>query len=608
MSSPAAKALEDSVSSSKRSSGSWSSMKSKVSESVSDIIKQVGGGGGGGGGGTFEGVDSDSDSEGNYLTTPDAFDIDRPLPFLPSLLSRLTSLFHFLYGPLSTSEILRALRLSVPLFFLIGSYWLLRSLKDPVITAICGVQVIPRAKMLSVIVVLCVVTIYNYLLDRVPRHLLFYYFGVFYFFLFSGIAWLLRGELEDAVPDEGRLLGWVSYCCIESFGSLMVSLFWSFTNSITLPSTQKSTYGFLTAVAQIGSILGPTLVTFCAPRYGIPLVYAIGGFGMLGIVGGMHNYISIYGCKPVNEGGTSEGCNEREKKGAGVMEGVRLFAEHNYVKGIFAISCLFMVEVTIVDYTMKVLAKEYFDEMYPCEEGESCWGGNGLSIEGSKAFASFMGIFGQSTNTLSFLFSFLGTSFVIRSLGLRLTLLLFPSMCLGVILVVRTFPDLWVVFGAMMMLKGFSYALNNPTKEILYQPTSQGVKYKSKSWIDIFGARGSKALGSIVTDAFKDSAENLVANGSLVAIAVASFLIFNARYMGRQYDEYMESGYVVGGDNSGLLDGYAGVEGGIEMGGVEDDEDDTACGVEEEGQSEVEDDEEDEEDEEEEEEDKINQV
>ncbi|GMH72256.1 hypothetical protein TrST_g2229 [Triparma strigata] len=600
MSSPAAKALEESVSSSKRSgdgsfkTGSWSSMKSKVS----DIIKGMGGGGGGG---TFEGVDSDS--EGTYLTSPDTFDIDRPLPFLPSLLSCLTTLFHTLYGPLSSSEILRALRLSIPLFFLIGSYWLLRSLKDPVITAICGVQVIPRAKMLSVIVVLCVVTIYNYLLDIVPRHLLFYYFGIFYFFLFSGIAFSLTKELENAQPNEGRWLGWISYCCIESFGSLMVSLFWSFTNSITLPSTQKSTYGFLTAVAQIGSILGPTIVTVGTPRYGIPVVYFIGALGMIGIVIGMHNYISIYGSKPLNSSNSTS-----KKSGAGVMEGIKLFGEHNYVKGIFAISCLFMVEVTIVDYTMKVLAKEYFDEMYPCEEGESCWGGNGLSIEGSKAFASFMGIFGQSTNTLSFLFSFLGTSFVIRSLGLRLTLLLFPSMCLGVILVVRTFPDLWVVFGAMMMLKGFSYALNNPTKEILYQPTSQGVKYKSKSWIDIFGARGSKALGSIVTDAFKDSAENLVANGSLVAIAVASFLIFNARYMGRKYDEYMESGYVVGGDNSGLLDGYAGVEGGIEMGGVEDDEDDTACGVEEEGQSEVEDDEEDEEEEEEEEEDKINQV
>eukprot|EP00518_Triparma_eleuthera_P022302 CAMPEP_0197549966 /NCGR_PEP_ID=MMETSP1320-20131121/3717_1 /TAXON_ID=91990 /ORGANISM="Bolidomonas sp., Strain RCC2347" /LENGTH=191 /DNA_ID=CAMNT_0043110269 /DNA_START=21 /DNA_END=592 /DNA_ORIENTATION=+ len=191
---------------------------------------------------------------------------------------------------------------------------------------------------------------------------------------------------------------------------------------------------------------------------------------------------------------------------------------------------------------MKMLAKEYFDGLYPCQEGESCWGGAGLSEEGSKGFAAFMGTFGQATNTLSFLFSFLGTSAVIRRLGLRLTLLLFPSLCLGVILMVRAVPDLWVVFGAMMLLKGFSYALNNPTKEILYQPTSQAVKYKSKSWIDIFGARGSKAMGSVVTNAFSDSASDLVNNGSLVGIAVASFLIFNARFMGRKYDEYTESG------------------------------------------------------------------
>ena len=47
----------------------------------------------------------------------------------------------------------------------------------------------------------------------------------------------------------------------------------------------------------------------------------------------------------------------------------------------------------------------------------------------------------------------------------------------------------------MLLLKGFSYCLNNPCKEILYQPTSSSVKFKAKSWIDIFGQRGSKALG-----------------------------------------------------------------------------------------------------------------
>ena len=193
-----------------------------------------------------------------------------------------------------------------------------------------------------------------------------------------------------------------------------------------------------------------------------------------------------------------------------------------------------MVEVTIVDFTMKRLAKDYFDETFPCSEGEACWssdtgGPTGLSQEASTAFARFMGVFGQATNSLSFVFSLLGTSAVIRNFGLRLTLLLFPSLCLLVIITVRNFPSLWVVFGAMMLLKGFSYALNNPTKEILYQPTSSAVKYKSKSWIDIFGARGSKALGSVVTDAFSEDTVALVSNGSLVGMAVATFLIIQSR-------------------------------------------------------------------------------
>ena len=40
----------------------------------------------------------------------------------------------------------------------------------------------------------------------------------------------------------------------------------------------------------------------------------------------------------------------------------------------------------------------------------------------------------------------------------------------------------------------------------------------------------------------------LVANGSLVGMAVASFLIWNARYMGKTFEEYTESGYIVGED------------------------------------------------------------
>jgi AAA family ATP:ADP antiporter len=495
----------------------------------------------------------------------------------------LMRVFNYLYGEMEIEEIYRIVTLSATLFFMIGGYWLLRSLKDPVMAALCGVENIPRAKMLSVVVVLGVVFVYNKLIDMYPKHKLFYLFGTFYFIIFTVIAFLLSTDeigLKNEVASSDRILGWVVYCSIESFGSVMVALFWSFVNSSVTLESAKSAYGFMVAAAQIGSILGPTVVTY-ADVIGIPCCFFIGALCMLALQFTMYVYIKKYGAvstkeleeqSEANAGKSSK--NKKKKKGAGVMEGLHLFMKHDYIKGIFAVSVLFMIEVTIIDYTMKVLAKEHYDALYsglPDSQARS-----------SEAFASFMGLFGQCTNTLSFFFSLLGTSAVIRTLGLRSTLLLFPSLCLIVILWVRMLPDLWNVFGAMMLLKGFSYALNNPTKEILYQPTSSAVKFKSKSWIDIFGDRGSKALGSIVTNAFSDNAAELVANGSLVGICVASFLIFNARYMGRKFDEYTESGYIVGVTGVEDEEDDDEDEKGLEM--SENDNDDTSCGILEEGQ------------------------
>lgn len=526
-------------------------------------------------GGTKKISDDDSDDEDENIDF-----IDRPLGQGPPTL--LEKFILRLYGPsFPVEEFLRILTLAMTLFFLIGGYWLLRSLKDAVLTAICGVEAIPKAKMLSVFVVLGVVTIYNKLLDTaIPKHQLFFYFGTFYFCLFASIAMLLNHPtigLPNQEPSLGRLLGWISYCSIESFGSVMVSLFWSFTNSVISLETAKAGYGLLVAMAQIGSILGPTIVNKYAKSWGISKCYMVGAFCMLILQGTMRFYVSVYGAAPEKKDDDAK--DGKKKSKAGVMEGLTLFWEHNYIKGIFAISCLFMVEVTIVDYTMKVLAKEEFTTLHPCvNPAESCYGTGGMSAEATTALTTFMGLFGQATNTLSFFLSLLGTSAVIRKLGLRTTLLLFPSLCLIIIIWIRINPTLWTVFGAMMLLKASSYALNNPTKEILYQPTASNVKYKAKSWIDIFGARGSKALGSVVTNAFSDSATNLVANGSLVGMAVASFLIWNARFMGKKFDEYMASGFIVG-ESDINKEGESAQS--LEMAIEQNADEDTSCAIEE---------------------------
>jgi len=507
----------------------------------------------------------------------------------------LHKLYRRLYGDkLPPSEMLRTLCLAMTLFFMIGGYWLLRSLKDSVLMSLCGYQAIPKAKMLSVFVVLGVVSVYNHLLDSdIPKHQLFYIFGSFYFILFTVIALMLMNPkigLANKYQDEGRVLGWVSYCAIESYGSVMVSLFWSFANSNITLETAKSSYGVMVAFAQLGSILGPAIVTSYAEEWGIAQCYMLGALIMPLLQGTMYFYIRTYGSNEAREekaelnsnsfaGGASEDkrFKKSKKERAGILEGLSLFWKYNYVKGIFAISCLFMVEVTIIDFTLKVLAKEYFSEEYVCEmTNHDCYNTEtkefGLTEEATNAIASFMGLFGVATNSLSFIFSLLGTSAIIRKLGLRITLLLFPSLCLIVIIAVRLRPTLYVVFLAMILLKANSYAINNPTKEMLYQPTSSAVRYKAKSWIDIFGARGSKALGSVVTNTFSNSAESLVANGSLVGIAVSCFLIWNARFMGKSFEKYTESGYIVGEENNPESEN-------IKMAIAQNENDDTSCAI-----------------------------
>ena len=217
----------------------------------------------------------------------------------------------------------------------------------------------------------------------------------------------------------------------------------------------------------------------------------------------------------------------------GLLEGLRLLLRHPYVLGIFMVSVLFEVIATILDYQMKVLGKQ--------------------ANNSTADFASFMGFFGQITNTVSLVFSIFGTSFVIRNLGLRWTLMLFPATIVVVVAVVYSAPSMWVLFGVMVSIKGLAYALNNPSKEMLYMVTTDSIKFKAKSWIDVFGGRASKALGSVITNLFKKPISALMFYGSLVSLGIALLLIAVSSALGHAFERYSASGELVGSDSHALV-------------------------------------------------------
>ena len=429
----------------------------------------------------------------------------------------LARLCRCLYGELPPDKLLQALTFSLLLCFVVGIYWLMRSLKDSVFATIVGLEHQPQAKMLSLLVCMGVLFIYNKVVDLVSRHHLFAIVCGTYAVIFVGIAACLlsttiglHGPDGKALPASAdRWLGWVHYFAIESYGSLAVSLFWQYTNSQVNLADAKAAYGIITAGGQIGAITGCSLVVG-SRRFGVPQLYGLGGlltlvapvivhyyhqrFGSGGSGGrriaggdtpdtaalvenggdgsgnGSHSTSEMASSKdpdsssssskataPTSDGKDS-GSSSKDVVAPGLFEGLRLLIHHPYVLGIFAVSALFEIIATILDYQMKVLGKANHDS--------------------TADFAAFMGFFGQAANSVSLVFSLLGTSFVIRNLGLRLTLMLFPCTLIIAVHIVWTAPSMWVLFAVMVSIKGLAYALNNPSKEMLYMATTDSIKFK----------------------------------------------------------------------------------------------------------------------------------
>lgn len=295
----------------------------------------------------------------------------------------------------------------------------------------------------------------NKLMDLVPKHRLFTIVGLFYGSLFCLIAMLLTHPemgLANTVPHRTRWLGWLSYVSIESFGSVMVQCYWALVNSSVDVKFAKNNFGYIVAGAQIGSILGPTLATQ-AEFLGIAPLYLSSAALIVVVVALMRLFTRRYGAQQTGsnsstssdttansagDGGTAtsgkRGSPEKRVKGnAGMIEGLVLMRDHNYVKGICLVSCLHLVQIAVFDYLMKVLAQSRYKGMYPQDPHRAM-----------QAFARFMGHFGQATNTLSLIFSLCGTGTILQRFGLTLTLTLFPVIMLVCTQVVWARPTLSV--------------------------------------------------------------------------------------------------------------------------------------------------------------------
>jgi AAA family ATP:ADP antiporter len=451
----------------------------------------------------------------------------------------------FNFGNFEKEEFKKFLRMGLIFALMIGVYWTLRPLKDAVFIQLVDKLQLPFAKTVSVFALLPLVMFYTRLLERNSREKMLVILPVFYgvsiiFFSILMIWFQDPAQIIETRPffflAATKIVGYLFYVFVESFGSLVIALFWAFATDTTNTVSAKKGFPLVVAIGQVGGILFPYTIGGLPHRLGLSTdTLSLLCLGLLTIlIVPMVRY--FLRATPSHLITSFHGKNEKvveSKQEPGFLEGLKLLLKHRYLLGIFAANFIYEVVVTIFDFNFKISASSEYSGV---------------------ALSHYLSLYGSSVNIVSLLCLLLGISNVTRFLGVGVSLALMPIIVGGALLGFLSLNSLSFLFVLMVGSKAINYALNGPALKQLYIPTTPDVKFKAQAWIETFGSRSSKQAGSLfnmslaplqsVFGVLLGKSYYLILSG-ILSFPLLGLWLFVAIFLGRSFRKAVQENSVI---------------------------------------------------------------
>lgn len=393
----------------------------------------------------------------------------------------------FNFGNFEKEEFKKFLRMGVIFALMIGVYWTLRPLKDALFIQLVGKYQLPYAKTISVIALLPLVMFYTKLLERTSRERMLFVLPTFYgiaVLCFSALFLFVQAPAK-AIAERSpfflaltHAIGYIWYLFVESFGSLVIALFWAFATDTTEAAPAKKGFPLVVAIGQLGGVIFPYGIGGLPHRLGLStdaLSTACLGLLILAIIPLVRSFLKVTPKHLLTAfHGKNEHAVEKEQE-PGFLEGLKLLLKNRYLLGIFAANFIYEVVVTIFDFNFKLAASSQYSGV---------------------ALSNYLSIYGSSVNVISLICLLLGISNITRYLGVKMALAAMPVIIGAALLGFMSLDSLTFLFALMVGSKAINYALNGPALKQLYIPTTPDVKFKAQAWVETFGSRTSKQAGS----------------------------------------------------------------------------------------------------------------
>jgi ATP:ADP antiporter, AAA family len=441
---------------------------------------------------------------------------------------------------------LKLLLMSAAFFFIIAAYTVAKELKDSVFVAIVGgKEYIPIAKLISIFIFIPLLMLYSKLVDSLKRYKLLSVYCWAYGTVGLLFAVLLTHPtigLSNTNASPYRIFGWIFYYFIEGYTPFIVSVFWSFANSISSPVEAKENYGFMVSGSKLGGMIGPALALLLlrmtcmsgvyelsdATRHQVLLVFSsvclliapLFIYLLMRRVSGryMHGYEAVYKVE-----------KKRKKTGekTGFFSGFLMLIRVPYMFGIFCVGMCYELIHSVLSYQRVGIALK-----------------GALNMSDATGSLLKMAFF---TQLAGFIISFFGTTWLLKRLGERWSLMLVPLSTTLLFLNFIFFQGQLSFLIFFVLNRAIYFAFVSPVREILYIPTVKDLKFKTKSWVDAFGTKFSKANGHLF---------NIFTHGlSATVFAVAQGIFFSlvlgvwffvSWILGKRYEQAILSKEAIG--------------------------------------------------------------
>lgn len=267
----------------------------------------------------------------------------------------------------------------------------------------------------------------------------------------------------------GSAVAVVFYVFVDIFSVVLVEQFWSLANAVNTTHSGRRWYGFVAMAGPVGGMLGGKLAALLVASHWLATAdLLLVSAAMLVVLFGINLFNGRRGLY-------SEQPMQRQEI---ALSGWRELAGNRYLRLIAVLLLTSQIVESLVDFQFsKAIEAAYSD---------------------TDQRTAYQGNFYFLLNGVAIGVNLLVTPLVHQYLGVMTGLLVQPLLVtLGTIAYTMA-PTLKAASALKIADRGMSYSINRASKEILYIPMDARTAYQAKAWIDMFGYRLFKVVGSVL--------------------------------------------------------------------------------------------------------------